>query len=65
MHEGESPICYSSLSFEDSINIITFGIDYISTFEIDQHYYTEEDTDSQEGWGFAKDVLIFGDEAGC
>lgn len=63
MHKGESPVCYSSLGVEDSTNIITFGIDYISTFEIDQHYYT--DIDSQEGGDFDKDVLLFGDKAGC
>lgn len=56
-------MCYSSLGVEDSTNIITFGIDYISTFEIDQHYYT--DIDSQEGGDFDKDVLLFGDKAGC
>lgn len=65
MHKGESPICYSSLCFEDSTNIITFGIDYVLTFEINQHHYTEEDIDCQEGWDFAKDVLHFGDKAGC
>lgn len=29
--------------------------------EIDQHYYTEESSDSQEGWVFCS----FGGEAGC
>lgn len=57
-------LCYSSLSFEASTSIITFGIDYVSTFEIKQQYYTKEDADSQEGWDFAKDVLLFGDKVG-
>lgn len=64
MHKGESPVCYSSLNLEDSTNIITFGIDCISTFEIGQHCYTGKDIDSQEGWDFAEDVLLFGDKAG-
>lgn len=59
-----SQLCYSSLSFEASTSIITFGIDYVSTFEIKQQYYTKEDADSQEGWDFAKDVLLFGDKVG-
>lgn len=65
MHKGENPICYLSLSFKDSTNIITFGVDYISTFEIDQHYYREEDIDSQGGGDFAKDVLLFGTKSRC
>lgn len=51
--------------FEDSTNVITFGIDYISTFEIDQHYYREEDIDSQGGGDFAKDMLLFGSKSRC
>lgn len=48
MHKGESPVCYSSLNLEDSTNIITFGIDCISTFEIGQHCYTGKDIDPKK-----------------